>query len=266
MDSSDYRAIIKAELDRRKQTNSQYSLRAFARDLDLSAAFVSKLLNGQKDLSVDTAVAVATKLGFNKYETKNFCQLVQYSKLSESQSQELFKETQVDSIADSHVLNLDMFQVISDWYHYAILELACCYPHQLNSRFISKKLGIRIDQAVTALQRLENLKLIEFKNGKWIKTNNSVSTPTDVPSRALRNFHSQMIKKAQDSIEGQPVQLRDISGLTIAISEDKIDLAKKEIQNFRRKMSKLMDSNHPTKVYQLNIQFFSLEKEAKNNS
>lgn len=262
MKSSDYRSIIQAEFTRRKQLNSRYSLRAFARDIGLSPAFLSKLLSGQKDLSIDKAISVAKRLGFNSNEIKNFCHLLQFNKLGSNPDREILSDwSDADHTHGVQILDLDLFQIISDWHHYAILELACCHPYSLSSKLITKELGISPTTARDALNRLVALKLIQFKNGKWTKTKSTLATPTDVPSRALRNFHSQMIRKAQDSIESQPVSVRDISGLTIAVSEGKIEQAKKEIVNFRRKMAKLLESDRPTSVYQLNIQFFSLTQD-----
>jgi uncharacterized protein (TIGR02147 family) len=67
-----------------------------------------------------------------------------------------------------------------------------------------------------------------------------------------------MIEKAKRAIEMQPVELRDISGITIPVSLDKVEVARKEIQAFRRRMAQLLASSRPTEVYQLNVQFFAL--------
>jgi hypothetical protein len=51
---------------------------------------------------------------------------------------------------------------------------------------------------------------------------------------------------------------RDISGITLAIAPDKIAVAKEEIRRFRRRMAKCLETQRPSAVYQLNIQFFRL--------
>ena len=47
----DYRDILREELAARTETNPQYSLRAFARDLGIGSARLSEVLNGNTGLS-----------------------------------------------------------------------------------------------------------------------------------------------------------------------------------------------------------------------
>jgi uncharacterized protein (TIGR02147 family) len=255
----DYREHLNAEFKRRKIANSHYSMRSFARFLELSPPFLSKLLRGQKDLSMDRLVIIADKLGFNDHETLQFCQMAQINKSRNQRTKEaLLKASNQEETEEYQSLDLDNFQAISDWYHYPILELATCYAKQLSPEFISKKLGISRLEATEALNRLIHLNLIEKKNGTWSKTKSNVSASAITPNRALRNFHSQMIHKANLAIEGQEIIQRDITGVTIPFDPRKMEQARKEIKAFRRKMVKLMDCKNPTEVYQLNIQFFSL--------
>lgn len=259
----DYRVSLQAEFERRKRIYPHYSMRRFADTLGLSPAFVSKLMNGKKDLSIETAVVIAERLGFNKIETQNFCRLIQIYKLKSAQSRDLFLYSDLENKnlnSESQELSLEAFQVISDWYHYAILELAAAggIPVAKSDLYVSTKLGINKKLAQTAIERLAGLHLIEKGSSYWRKSVTQVRTPTNVTHRALRNFHSQMIQKALVAIEEQEVAERDVSGLTIAISKDKIAVAKKEIQAFRQRLAKLLKSSQATVVYQLNIQFFSL--------
>jgi uncharacterized protein (TIGR02147 family) len=263
----DYRSQLNSELRRRKIGNPSYSMRAFAKTLDLSAAFLSKVLKGQKDLSAVKALAIAEKLGYNPQETAQFCQLVQVSKVSNPKLKAALSyglNPGDHAEPEFHPLGLEAFQVISDWYHYAILELAQCQGARSAEKFtpdyIAKRLGISAPEASAALSRLIRLGLLEKNRQRLTKTNRYLTAGTPRPSRAFRHFHLQMIEKAKQAVEGQPMDLRDISGSTIPISLDKLELAKKEIQLFRRKMAKLLDSAKPTEVYQLNIQFFALSQ------
>ena len=256
---SDYRNQLNAELARRKMANPQYSLRAFARGLGLSPAFISKLLRGEKDLSMETALSIAEKLGYNEMQTMQFCKLVQIAKAKTPELRgALSGGAPIEE--DFSSVSLESFQVISDWYHYAILELSTCTAGELTGKTISSRLGISVEEARAAMNRLVRVGLLQSVGGRWKKSDPFIATPTDRPSRALRNFHAQMIEKAKSALETQTVEERDITGVTLAISADKIEIAKKEIKNFRRKMARLLESDKPTEVYQLNLQFFALSK------
>lgn len=63
--NADYRLILKAELEKRKNKNSRYSLRAFARLLGVDVGYLSKLNSGKLILSVDLAGKISARLKLN---------------------------------------------------------------------------------------------------------------------------------------------------------------------------------------------------------
>ena len=60
----DYRLLLKSELASRTNQNPNYSLRAFARDLDLAPSRLSEVLNGKQGLSTQAAEKIAKTLGY----------------------------------------------------------------------------------------------------------------------------------------------------------------------------------------------------------
>jgi uncharacterized protein (TIGR02147 family) len=73
-------------------------------------------------------------------------------------------------------------------------------------------------------------------------------------SQALRISHRQSIEQAVVSLNETPLDLRDISSITMAIDLKKLPMAKKIIQEFRHKMADVMEAGNQTEVYNLNIQ------------
>ena len=83
---------------------------------------------------------------------------------------------------------------------------------------------------------------------------------------AVANFHREMIKRAHDAIESSPPAHRDISGITVALSEERFRLAKEKIQAFRRELHDLLvrpveqaEYDEQT-IYQINFQLFNLSE------
>lgn len=244
----DYRHCLKAELDRRKRINPSYSLRCMARDLDLNPGFLSMLLNGTGNLSPKRAVKVFQDLGYSPTQIQGILRLMQSQKydLTEDGSSEIV------------TLNLDAFHVISDWYHYAILELTFCSDFCSEPAWIAERLKISSAEAEEALTRLIRLGLAKEENGVVTKNDTFLAIPTNQPSHAFRSFHAQMLEKAKDAIESIPVTLRDITGTTIAVDTARLPLVKEEIARFRQRIAELMDGANPDQVYQLAVQFFPL--------
>ena len=67
-----YTEYLSNELNRRKQNNSRYSLRAFARQLGLDASALSRILAGKQNLSVQGCLKIVEKLEISDQELNLF--------------------------------------------------------------------------------------------------------------------------------------------------------------------------------------------------
>lgn len=253
-----YREWLRTELKRRQRANPSYSLRGFSQSLELSPAFLSKILNGKKSLSLESAVKVCDRLALTPIERAAFCKGVSLDRASEQVIQYMEGRQDVSNIDQIKRLEEDQFQAISDWYHFALRELVATRDFRPDVSWIASRLGITEAESTDALARLIRLKLIKLKSGRWRKTNAWVGVPSGRGSAALRRHHSQMIQKACEAIEGQSVEERDITGMTFTTNPEKIELVRKEIADFRRKIADLLNVSKPGEVYQINVQLFRL--------
>jgi plasmid maintenance system antidote protein VapI len=64
--------ILNETFSEKKKRNPNYSLRAFARDLEISASNLSTILNGKKRLSSEQACRIAVRLQFSKEQFFEF--------------------------------------------------------------------------------------------------------------------------------------------------------------------------------------------------
>lgn len=259
-----YKEILLRELAQRRQRNPNYSLRAYARDLAMPAPKLSEALRGLKGISSKRAFEIADRLRFSLEEKNAFVDLVERdhakSKIVRQQAEErLAKATK---ICGFHEIDLDRFQLISDWYHFAILELTDVSDFCSDPQWIAARLGIDVAKVKQAVRRLVSLGLLaRSKDGKLKQTQADLATPSEVPSSAVRSQHSQLLQKAQEALFEQPVSARDFSAVTMAISARDIPKAKTLIKEFRRRLNReLQSSREKDRVYGFCVQFFSLEK------
>lgn len=84
----DYRVYLNDELFRRINKNPSYSLRAYARDLDVSVGFLSDILRGQKKLSPAKGKKLFTKFNLSSNEIEYVLKLVIYQKTEASTKKE----------------------------------------------------------------------------------------------------------------------------------------------------------------------------------
>lgn len=258
-----YRGILSAEYSRRSGRNTGYSLRAFARDIDLPASKISNLLKGHGGLSLASAKKVAKKLHFSDMESAVFITMVeaQHSR-SESGRQRALNYLEVLKAKQSfQSIELDKFRFISDWIHFCILELSTVKDFQSNLDWVSERLNVSKADISFAIDRLiRNGLLVRDKNGNLIQTQHDLVTPTDIPSVEIRRHHENILKKAISSLEQVSVSKRDFSTMTMAIDSNKIVEAKKALVEFQRKFCKNMqEGDVKDRVYCLAMQFFPLD-------
>jgi uncharacterized protein (TIGR02147 family) len=258
-----YRKILSDEFEIRIRRNSAYSLRSYARNLGLSHSSLSRILAGTQGLSQDKALLVAKSLRLNATESSNFEALVQ-SECARSEKVRAFAKEKIkenEKVVTS--LSLEYFKVVSDWYHFAIIELTAVEGFKRDPLWISRRLGITPTEAKDAVTRLLRLELIE-KNpaGQLIKTEEFRAVTSAVPNRSVQSHHQQILKKAETALFEQPIEERDFSSTSFAMSSQTLAWAKDEMKKFRRSLTKrLAQDEKKDRLYALSMQLFALDKD-----
>lgn len=258
---SDYRLILKEELDNRCGQNPHYSLRAFARDLAVAPSRLSEILNYKQGLSRKAATKIAEQIGMRFDEKEYFLDLVTAAHARSpkdrrtAQVRLLKYKQENDAIFQ---LKTDTFKIISDWYHLAILELINLEGFRDDCRWIARQLRITAVQAELAIERLLRVKLLERKDGELMATTNTGWIQSEVPSESIRKFHRQILTRAQEALT-QHIHKREFNTDIITINRKDIPEAKDAIRRFRQKFSSdLQKSGVFDDLYCLSLQFFSL--------
>jgi len=234
--------FIREEFLRRCKNNPSYSLRSFARQLKVDASLLSKILRGNRQASAQFIQLVGPSIG-----------------LKPRQLSELLKDReniQYDTLGD------DIFTVISDWFHFALLELIKTEGFVTDPAWIAKRLSIHKTEAETALERLERLEFIELKNGiAKIRSQHNTWANNEMTSMARKQLQKQLAIKAVAAIEEVPFDLRESGSLTIACPKNLIPELKNKIKNFRREIDEFVEAHEkPDEVYQLVVSLYPLTK------
>lgn len=240
-------------------------MRAFARDIGVLASRISEIMAGKGGISVLQATGIAKFLKLEGNELEIFITSVtakhSRSRSVRSAAQAKLKDLMhVDGFAE---FGLEKFKAVCDWQHVAILELVHLKEFRSNPEWVAKRLGISSQSAAESIQRLMNLNCLYLdSSGKYRPVEGDTATPTDIPTSEIRKFHRQMLEKAEQSLETVPVEERDFSSISMAISQDKMQEAKQMIRHFRRKFCQAIQSadGEADRVYFINIQFFPVDQ------
>ena len=254
LQSSDFRLFLRQDLVQRCRKNPKYSLRAYARYFEIEPSALSRILRGERALTPRMFNRLADRCNLSPdlrrgYEKRLLPQAVTNNGLTEEIR---FQE-----------LTEDRFRMISDWHHWALLELIRTKEFSPHKRSVASRLGISVAEVADAFERLERLGLIK-KIGNTYKVLNSEITTVGIPGSgvALRRLQRQYLEKAIYALENVPFDLRDQSTVTLACDPKDLPLLKDRLKSLRREMAILMDrSRHKKSVYALTLSLFPLTQE-----
>lgn len=255
-----YRTCLKEELTRRCEANPRYSLRAFGRSLGFEASNLSQMIAGKRVPTLKSAQRLVAGLELDPPAKRAF-----FSSLVEAQRARGATQLKayLPEIAESAQteLSLQLFRVIADWYHYAILALTQTRDFKGGPKQIAASLGITELEAKLAIERLTRLGLLEVKRGKLTSTNNGFTTADkEVTGAALKKHQRQILLKAIASLESDPLEERSVTSLTMAINPKKLPEAKRRLEKFTKELCDFLEEGPRTRVYEMSLALFPLQK------
>lgn len=265
--ANDFKHYLKNELTSRIDKNSRYSLRAFSKALEIDIGALSQIISGKRLLSLKKAKKIIEKLDLEIIEKDKFLKaLANEHKLKKKsrlnpELRKIAKESSSNKVSSKN-LAIDQFAVISNWYHYAILELTQVDDFKYNESFIAKRLNISQIEVKLAIERLIKLELLELQNGKLIRTDGQIITSDrHLTSAAHKKRQKQILEKSIFALENISIDKRNHTAMTIAIDPKLIPQAKEKINLFINELSEFLESGQKKNVYELTVNLFSLEKE-----
>jgi uncharacterized protein (TIGR02147 family) len=256
----------------RKKRNAAYSTRAFARDLGMSQALVSLVMNGKRPLTVKQAAQISVLLSFSQEQSERFLDstllaLPENSKaLSRLRRERKYSPVGATAAPAFKDYDIERFKAISQWYHLSILDLVSTRDFRDDTSWIARRLGISRIEVTDAIARLLDLGLLERREGRLVKSESKIYFATQRSEAAIRSHHRQMIGKAIDQLsltDPASFEARSISGMTMSIPKSTLPLAFEKIEQFQKELAALLCKGEAEEVYQLNVQLFPLTKREK---
>jgi uncharacterized protein (TIGR02147 family) len=260
-------AYLRTVFLERKGKNPSYSTRAFARDIGMSQALLSLILNGKRPLTVKQAAQVAVLLELDSDDSQDLLEAALFSQAKGKNAQKL-QERKGTKSANFKDYELERFKAIQQWWHIAILDLSTTKGFRDDPNWIARRLNISPIEARDAMERLLELGFLERTNGKVKKTSAKIYFATKNSELAVRNFHKQMLAKAQaelDKAAEKDFARRDISGITMAIRSDRVAEARRRIQAFQKDLAAYLTEGECDEVFQFNSQLFPLTNSLNSN-
>lgn len=253
--SPNFVSYLQEELLRRCRSNPRYSLRSFARTLEIEPSALSKILHGKRAVTRNTFDLLADRLALSPTQLK---QLAPPDKLRRRRAATTGKASNAPEYAE---ISPEMFEAISDWHHFAILELTAIAGFRPDAKWIARKLGITASQVRIAAERLQAIGFLEIDaRGAWNDRSGSVTAARGrFSSAAARKLQTQVLEKSLIALNELPITERDHSTICMAIDSRKLPEAKARIRKFRRELCDFLKGEDPAvldRVYHLAVSLY----------
>lgn len=254
--------ILKKIFSDRVAKNPAYSLRSFARDLGLSPASISLLLNGNRGISPQMATKISHKLPLSAEQKTHFIHLAT-AHYSRNRDARKIAEDFLNS--REHIAAINKIQVsevlLKNWYHLALLEAINDQHFVPTVENLSKRFNLSPTQVTQALQDLLSIKAI-IKTGEDSYRDNLgnlqvENTPNSPP---LRDFHAQIMDLGKKALVEQSSEQLYSQSVVFSISDELIPELRQSIGRFLNDLTKIVSSSQgKEQVRCLTLQQFNLE-------
>ena len=268
-DYLDYRSFLRDYYRKKKQASYAFSFRAFSARAKLSSPnHIKRVIDGDRNLTAETARNVAAACGLAQAGQQYFCDLVAYDQASDEQSKAaaLKRLSSARQYQRAHRIDMAHEAYHDHWYIPAIRELIASESFRNSPEWIAEQLlpPISASEAKYAIDVLLDLGLVEsYRGGVLRQVDHVVATEAETRSRRIANYHRQMLQRASDAISAIAPDARDISSVTLLLDNRAANRLKRRIQRFRRELIEMsLSEDNGDRVVQVNVQLFPLSIES----
>ena len=265
----DYREFLRDYYQSKKAANPAFSLRAFSDKIGFKAKdFISRVMQGDKNLSTQSIQKIVTGLKFGKREASFFEDLVWFNQaetMDEKNSwfQKMHNELKIVRFTEGqHQLAFYQYQVYSHWRHLVVRSLIGMYGFHGDFTSLAKSVHptITIEEAKESVELLEKCNLVKKnEDGSYELVNKDITTGDRTSKIALRGFHQHCLALGAESIDRDPPTMRNISGLTLGISQAGYEKIVERMSAFRKEIAQIANEDKDAdKVYQMQLLLFPI--------
>lgn len=261
----DHRDFLREWFDVKRELSKAFSYRTFARKAGFAShAFLSEVIQGRRNLSVESAEKCVAALGLAGDAAKYFLLLVHYGQESHPDKRRDLLSDLLRLQASRSVARVGGKQAeyFAHWIHMAVRELAVISdldPAGIAQLLQPPATTSEVSDSLKLLERLELLRKTE--SGKWEYSCPRL-TPGDVDPTVIQTLKRQMILLAQDRLAQPESPDTHISAVTLSVSRRQISRVREILERTRKELlaETATDLDPGDQVVQINLQLFPLSK------
>jgi uncharacterized protein (TIGR02147 family) len=268
---TDYRKYLADWYNEKKTLNQAFSYNSFAQKAGFkNKGFFHTVIYDKRNLSKPSVVKICQAIGLTKSETDYFENLVFFNQAVDLKERNYFYE-KMNAVRSPHKtaskarqIRSDQYEFYSKWYYSAVRAIVDMYAFRGDYKWLAQMVTphISIKQAKQSVQLLEKLGMVaKYGSGIYKVIEKSITTGKEVVGLAVQNFHMECAELAQKAIQELPRTRRNVTGLTLGISNKSYEQICGEIQEFQEKIMDIANNDKDAdRVYQFNFHLFPISK------
>ena len=266
---SDYRAFLREWYEWKKSVNPRYSYRLLGEKVGFrSAGFFTQLLQGKTTMSLALVHRFAEVMGLGKRETDYFQAMVLHNQARTLVEQKRQLDRMLELRPEALLrLERDRCEFLEKWHYIAIWQLLEVLEIRDDFTSLAASLvpAISLPEVQASMALLERLGMARRDDdGCWRQLDPILTVTSEIPLSITRNFYLSLNRLAGESHDRFERTERNLSWVTLAISDAKRTEIMQEIRAFRRHLVELARRDGKAEdVHQLLIQLFPLTRTRK---
>ena len=263
---NDFRAFLRDWFEWKKGMNHRFSYRVLGEKVGFrSPGFFSQILQGKSNMSLEMVHRFADCIGLDRREAEFFEALVLRDQaktlVEEKRHLDRMLALRPEAIAK---LERDRCEFLKSWHHIVVWQLLEILDVRddlalLASSIAPPVLPADVQASLALLERLGMAR--RDGEGRWRQIDPILSVSSGVPRHVTRRFYLSLNALAGDAHDCFDREDRNLSWVTLAVSDGKREEIVQEIRAFRRHLVELARRDtKPQDVHQLLIQLFPLSR------
>lgn len=262
----DYRKFLGETQVQIKTKRPEFTIRFIAGKAGYkSPGHITWIFQGKRNLPAKQIETFANIFKLGKKETEYFNAMVEFSHAKTTFIKKVCFERLVSlQKSKKRIVGKDELKYWSKWYHSAIRELVAIRKISDNYREVARLLipHITSQEAKKAIALLEKIGFIKKgENSFYYRVDDVIMSEENWKTMIIRQYQMDLMDLAKSSLDTIPKKDRDISVITLSISEKRFALIRERIKAFQQEIVTLAKTDdNPDRIYQLGLQLFPMSE------
>lgn len=264
----DYRSYLLAHYEHRRLLQKSFSYRFMASRLGVDAGQLAHILRGRLHLPQRALSGAIILCRLDERQAAYFEELLRLATCKDPEEQARIRE-RLDALREISIRQIPSSRsgYYGHWKHATLRALAGILPtsgdgSDLGRHCLPELSGAEASESVAFLEREGLLERDEW--GRLAPVDTHVAPSPEVPREILRKWHEQVLQLAGQSLDRIAADHRDVSTLTVALSQADFQTVAEWVGEFRRSVQALATASpSPDRVVQACVQLIPVSKPAR---